>query len=132
MDGNDFGHGWIAQVRLSHGSAAGEIAQRLLVSFPAFINSFAQIVAKNWPDLERAELHGQELSLLPAPPLDFVFRHRHDITVADLAQLLLDHTSLGSSLESPSSDPAKSCIYSIYFIYHVTRTRTLLADLKDA
>src|SRR5215213_6014448 len=93
MNSNDFGKCWITQLRLTHASAVGEIAQSLLVSFPAFLDRLAQIFAKNWPYFERSELQSQELSFLPAPPLDFLFGNGHDVAVADLAKLLRNHES---------------------------------------
>jgi hypothetical protein len=59
-------------------------------------------------------LHGQDLSLVPALPLDFVFRHCYVVAVADLAQLLRNHAAPRHSGESLSSNQAKGCIYRIF------------------
>jgi hypothetical protein len=96
MDGDNFGKRWISQLSLSHGSTASEMAQRLHISIPAFFDGFAQIVTENWPYLERSELQGQKLSLLPAASLDLLFWHCHDVAVTDLAQLLRNHADLRS------------------------------------
>src|SRR5262245_55117059 len=72
-------------------SVPGQVAVGRLVPGPALLEQAPQLRAQLRTDLERADLDADELPLAKLLPLDLGLRDRHDVAVADLANLLMNH-----------------------------------------